>query len=82
MESNKISQLEMSKPPVSVTHDADNDMPTGLIRRAGGMYSTRRRIPLALVPHYKGKAEEVRALGTNNPTEARRLHALMWVQLD
>lgn len=72
----------MSKRPVSVTHDAEIDMPTGLIRRAGGMYSTRRRIPSALAPFYKGKAEEVRALGTNNPTEARRLHALMWVQLD
>jgi integrase len=78
----KISHLEMSKRPVSVTHDAELDMPTGLIRRAGGMYSTRRRTPLALVPHYRGKAEVVRALGTNNPTEARRLHALMWVRLD
>jgi site-specific recombinase XerD len=70
----------MSKPPVSVTHDADNDMTTGLLNR-GGRYATRRRIPLALVPLY-GKAEIVRALGTSDRAVAKRLHALMWVQLD
>lgn len=56
-------------------------MPTGLIRR-GARYSTRRRIPLDLVEHYGGRAEIVRALGTSEPAEAKRLHALMWVALD
>jgi integrase len=55
-------------------------MTTGLLNR-GGRYATRRRIPLALVPLY-GKAEVVRALGTSDRTEAKRLHALMWVSLD
>jgi len=73
----------MSKRPVSVTHDAeDTDMPTGLLRRDGGRYSTRRRIPQDLVAHYKGRAELVRALDTSDPAEARRRHALMWVALD
>lgn len=57
-------------------------MPTGLIRREGGRYSTRRRIPLDLVPSYGGKAEIVRALRTSTPDDAKRLHALMWVALD
>jgi integrase len=56
-------------------------MTTGLLRR-GGRYATRRRIPLALVALYGGKAEIVRALGTSNLAEAKRLHALMWVSLD
>lgn len=56
-------------------------MLTGLIRREGGRYSTRRRIPLALVPSYGGRSEIVRALGTSDPAEARRLHADMWRSL-
>lgn len=56
-------------------------MPTGLIRR-GARYSTRRRVPLDLVQHYGGRAEIVRALGTSEPTVAKRLHAVMWVTLD
>lgn len=56
-------------------------MPTGLIRR-GARYSTRRRIPLDLIEHYGGRAELVRALGSSDPAEAKRLHALMWVALD
>ncbi|WP_371130467.1 DUF6538 domain-containing protein [Phenylobacterium sp.] len=69
----------MSKRPAAVPHATEPDMPTGLIRREGGRYSTRRRIPLALVPSYGGKSEIVRALGTSDPAEAKRRHALMWV---
>lgn len=56
-------------------------MPTGLIRRTGGRYSTRRVIPLDLQKHY-GKREIVIALGTADPSEARRRHALTWVEID
>lgn len=56
-------------------------MPTGLIRR-GASYSLRRRIPLELLPAYGGKIEIVRALGTKDREEAKRLHALAWVALD
>lgn len=67
---------------MSVTHDADDDdMPTGLLRREGGRYSTRRRVPTALIPHYRGRADIVRALGTSDPIEARRRHTLMWQAL-
>lgn len=55
-------------------------MATGLIRRSG-RYSTRRVIPLDLQAHY-GRREIVRALGTADPADARKLHAAMWVQLD
>lgn len=69
-------------PRVAATHGAlEQDMPTGLIRR-GARYSTRRRVPLDLIEHYGGRAEIVRALGTSEPAEAKRLHALMWVALD
>lgn len=56
-------------------------MPTGLLRREGGRYSTRRRVPTALIPHYRGRADIVRALGTSDPTEARRRHTIMWQAL-
>lgn len=69
-------------PRVTATHGAlEQDMPTGLIRR-GARYSTRRRIPLDLKEHYRGRTEIVRALGTSDPKDAKRLHALMWVALD
>jgi integrase len=55
-------------------------MGTGLIRR-NGRYSTRRVIPLDLQPVY-GRREIVRALGTADPKEAKRRHALAWVELD
>lgn len=56
-------------------------MPTGLIRR-GGAYSLRRRVPKDLLPAYQGRKEIVKALGTNDRDEAKRLHALAWVALD
>lgn len=56
-------------------------MMTGLIRRSG-RYSTRRVIPLDLKAAYGGKREIVKALGTADPAEAKRLHALMWASLD
>lgn len=67
---------------MSATLDTENvGMMTGLIRRSG-RYSTRRVIPLDLRAAYGGKREIVKALGTANPAEARRLHALMWTALD
>lgn len=71
----------MRKRPVSATHGAMTDMATGLIRR-GGAYSLRRRIPNDLLPSYGGRKEVVKALGTNDREEAKRLHALAWVALD
>lgn len=56
-------------------------MQTGL-KRLNGRYSIRRRIPLDLVPHYGGKAEITRALGTADYAEARRLCAREWTKLD
>ena len=77
----KISHLDMPKRPVSVTHGAMDDMPKGMMRR-GGAYSLRRRIPVDLIDAYGGRKEIVRALGTNDYGEAKRLHARMWVALD
>ncbi|RYG89114.1 MAG: hypothetical protein EON58_19495, partial [Alphaproteobacteria bacterium] len=57
------------------------DMPTGLIRR-GGAYSLRRRIPHDLLEAYGGRKEVVKALGTSDRQEAKRLHAIAWVALD
>ena len=56
-------------------------MPAGLIRR-GAAYSLRRRIPKDLLPAYPGRKEIVKALGTNDRNEAKRLLALAWVELD
>lgn len=56
-------------------------MPKGMMRR-GGAYSLRRRIPVDLIGAYGGRKEIVRALGTNDYGEAKRLHARMWVALD
>lgn len=56
-------------------------MPTGLIRR-NASYSLRRRIPLDLIATYNGRKEIVRALGTKDREEAKRLHAEAWVALD
>lgn len=67
--------------PVSATHGAMSDMPTGLIRR-GGAYSLRRRIPKDLSSVYQDRKEIVRALGTNERDEAKRRHAIAWVELD
>ena len=55
-------------------------MPTGLIRR-NAAYSLRRRVPKDLLAAY-GKLEIVRALGTKDREEAKRLHAVAWVKLD
>ena len=55
-----------------------DDMPTGLIRR-GAAYSLRRRIPLDLISAFDGRREIVRALGTKDREEAKRLHAKAWV---
>lgn len=66
---------------MSVTLGAEQaGMDKGLIRR-NGRYSTRRIIPLDLQEHY-GRREIVRALGTADPKDARRLHGRMNVALD
>lgn len=68
---------------MSATLDTEKaDVLTGLIRREGGRYSTRRIIPLELRPAYGGKREIVRALGTADPAEAKRLHAALWAAQD
>ncbi|WP_024913546.1 DUF6538 domain-containing protein [Chania multitudinisentens] len=46
-------------------------MCTHLTKR-GSHYYFRRRIPLALIPHFQ-RAEIVKALGTSNRSEAERL---------
>ena len=66
---------------MSVTHEENADMPTGLIRR-GGRYSIRRRIPLDLVDQYGGRAEIVRALGTSDFQVAKRKLPIWWADLD
>lgn len=48
---------------MSVTHDTEKDMPSGLLRR-GGRYSIRRRVPVDLVAAYSGREMIVKALGT------------------
>jgi hypothetical protein len=53
---------------------------TGLIRR-GARYAIRRIVPVDLREHL-GVREIVRTLGTSDPKEAKRLHALAWVQFD
>ncbi|WP_028199591.1 site-specific integrase [Paraburkholderia fungorum] len=55
-------------------------MCTGLLRR-GSRYYIRRRVPLDLV-RIVGKSEIVRALGTSDPTEARRLCRIESVKFD
>ena len=66
---------------MSVTPETEEtDMPTGLLKRVG-RYSTRRIIPLDLQAHY-GWREIVKALGTSNFADAKRLHARMNVTLD
>lgn len=68
---------------MSATLDTEKaDVLTGLIRREGGRYSTRRIIPLELRPAYGGKREIVRALGTADPAEAKRLHVALWAAQD
>lgn len=68
---------------MSATLDTEKaDVLTGLIRRDGGRYSTRRIIPLDLRPAYGGKREIVKALGTADPAEAKRLHVALWAAQD
>lgn len=68
---------------MSATLDTEKaDVLTGLIRREGGRYSTRRIIPLELRSAYGGKREIVRALGTADPAEAKRLHVALWAAQD
>ncbi|MBU2326317.1 MAG: site-specific integrase [Alphaproteobacteria bacterium] len=57
-------------------------MLTGLIRREGGRYSTRRIIPLELRAAYGDKREIVKALGTADPAEAKRRHVALWAAQD
>jgi integrase len=64
---------------VDATH-AEENMPSGLVRRQG-RYVLRRRVPLDLVEAL-GRKEITKALGTADRTEAKKRHALEWVRLD
>lgn len=70
----------MAKRSVSVTHEAESDVLTGLFRREG-RYSIKRRVPVDLVEHF-GRKVIVRALGTGEPAEARLLLPIAWQKLD
>lgn len=65
---------------MSVTHDTENDMPSGLLRR-DGRYSIRRRVPVELVAAYGGRKMIVKALGTADYQEARELRDEIWAAL-
>ncbi len=68
---------------MSATLDTEKaDVLTGLIRRDGGRYSTRRVIPKDLRPAYGGKEVIVKALGTADLAEAKRLHVALWAAQD
>jgi integrase len=55
-------------------------MCTHLAKR-GSRYYFRRKIPLDLLPHYKGR-EVMRSLGTSDRREAERLARIVGVELD
>lgn len=55
-------------------------MCTHLAKR-GSRYYFRRKIPLDLLPHYKGR-EVMRSLGTSDRREAGRLTCIIGVELD
>lgn len=58
-------------------------MCTHLTKRSGSSnYYFRRKIPLDLLPHYGGKKEVMRSLGTTDKREAERLAREAGVQLD
>jgi integrase len=66
---------------MSVTHLVDDDMPKGLQRREGWYY-IRKRIPLDVQDAFGGKEMHVKSLGTNDPREAKRLHAIALAKLE
>lgn len=65
---------------VAGTHGAEKPMPTGLQRR-GARYYLRRRVPEHLMEAI-GRSEIVRALGTSDFKEAKKLLVLAWAALD
>ncbi|WP_295707720.1 site-specific integrase [uncultured Brevundimonas sp.] len=65
---------------VAGTHGAEKPMPTGLQRR-GARYYLRRRVPENLIEAV-GRHEIVRALGTSDFREAKRLLVVAWAALD
>lgn len=68
---------------MSATLDTEKaDVLTGLIRRDGGRYTTRRIIHKDLLPAYGGKKVITKALGTSDPAEAKRRHVALWAALD
>lgn len=68
---------------MSATLDTEKaDVLTGLFRREGGRYTTRRIIPKDLRPAYDGREVITKALGTADPAEAKRLHVALWAALD
>lgn len=68
---------------MSATLDTEKaDVLTGLLRREGGRYTTRRTIHKDLLPAYGGKKVITKALGTSDPAEAKRRHVALWAALD
>lgn len=68
---------------MSATLDTEQaDVLTGLLRREGGRYTTRRIIHKDLLPAYGGKKVITKALGTSDPAEAKRRHVALWAALD
>lgn len=53
-----------------------------LIRKAGGRYYFRRRVPVELLAAFNGKVEIQQALGTSDPKEAAKLVRKVSVETD
>lgn len=51
----------------------DDTLATNYLHKRGSRYYFRRKIPLDLLPHYQGRKEIVKALGTSEPAKAREL---------
>ena len=65
---------------MGVTPNLKKAMCTHLAKR-GSRYYFRRKIPLDVLPHYKGK-EVMRSLGTSDRREAERLARIIGVEHD
>ncbi|MFM0178828.1 site-specific integrase [Paraburkholderia aspalathi] len=55
---------------------------TNHLLKRGSRYYIRRKIPIDLQAHYEGRKEIVKALGTSDPTDARKLVREESVRLD
>ncbi|ELW9448955.1 tyrosine-type recombinase/integrase [Burkholderia cenocepacia] len=75
-----MSDKDLRGVVAGVTYTEGDTMTNHLLRR-GSRYYVRRKVPADLVEHL-GKREIVRALGTPDPTEARRIVREASVQID